>query len=103
MTDEMDLGLVSVFEGTVSLISERTTFKTKVSTSFQRKITRNGYFSLKSTLSFSAIIPDSSEIFTLVRTGDLEGIIKHVQQGQASLTNCDLKGRSLLNVRKACL
>jgi hypothetical protein len=57
--------------------------------------------SLKPTISFTAIIPDDSEIFALARGGDLQGIIKHVQQGHASLTDCDTKGRTLLNVRKA--
>lgn len=98
LIDEVDRGIVNIFEGTVSLIPAREFSRTKISTSFLQKSTENGYFSLKPTLSFCAIIPENSQIFTLTREGDLEGIINHVQQGHASLTDCDSKGRTLLNV-----
>lgn len=99
LADEADQGVIKVFEGTISLIAEREISRTKISTSFLQKSTANGYFSLKPTLTFCAIIPDTSPIFTLARKGNLAGIINHVQQGQASLTDCDSKGRTLLNVR----
>ncbi len=101
LTDEFDREIVDVFEGTINLIPASDFSRTKISTSFLQKSTVNGYMSLKPTLSFTAIIPDDSEIFTLTRRGDLQGIIDHVQQGHASLTDCDTKGRTLLNVRKA--
>lgn len=99
VTDNVNYELVNIFEGTVNLIPNETISKTKISTSFWQKCTENGYFSLKPTLSFCAIIPENSHIFTLVREGDLEGLIRHVQQGHASLTDCDPEGRTLLNVR----
>lgn len=97
-TNELDKKRINVFEGTVSLIPERDISCTKISTSFLQKWTEDCHFSLKPTLSFCAIIPDNSRIFVLAREGDLKGMINHIQQGHASLTDCDSRGRTLLNV-----
>ena len=98
LTDEIDQQVENVFEGTVSLIPERDVSRTKISASFVQKWTKNGHFSLKPSLSFCAVIPDNSHIFSLTSKGDLKGIINHIQHGHASLTDCDSKGRTLLNV-----
>lgn len=91
-----------IFEGRVNFIPKRTDRQTKISTSFMQRVTKDGFFSLKPRLSFCAIIPHNSEIFALVGDGDLKGIIVHLQQGKASLSDCDPEGRTLLNVRKYC-
>ena len=96
--DRLDQKVENVFEGMISLIPQKYISRTKFSTSFLQKWTEDGYFSLKPALSFCAIVPDNSHIFTLTREGDLEGMIKHIQQGYASLTDCDSRGRTLLNV-----
>jgi hypothetical protein len=51
-------------------------------------------------LSFHAIIAGSSPIFAAIRQGDLERLHKLLQDGQASLTDCDEDGRPLLQVRR---
>jgi hypothetical protein len=51
-------------------------------------------------LSFHAIIPGSSPVFAAVKQGDLERLHKLLQDGQASLTDCDEDGRPLLQVRQ---
>lgn len=97
-----DQEVEDIFEGIVSFIPKKTDWRTKISTSFFQRLTKDGFFSLSPRLSFCAIIPDSSEIFVLVKDGDLKGIINHLQQGKASLSDCDSEGRTLLNVRKSC-
>ena len=97
-----DQEVEDIFEGTVNFITKRTDRQTKISTSFLQRVTKEGFFSLKPRLSFCAIIPDNSEIFALVESGDLKGIINHLQQRIASLSDCDPEGRTLLNVRKHC-
>lgn len=97
VNSETDQQVENVFEGTISLIPERGISRIKLSTAFLQKWTKHGYFSPQPTLSFCAIIPDDSRIFTLTSEGDLEGMINHIQQGHASLTDCDSKGRTLLN------
>ena len=98
VNQETNQQVENIFEGTISLIPEENVSKVKISASFLQKWTENGYFSLKPTLSFCAVIPDDSRIFTLTSEGDLNGMIHHIQQGHGSLTDCDSKGRSLLNV-----
>lgn len=102
LTRKPDQEVEDVFEGTVSFISKRTDWRTKISASFIQRLTRDGFFSLSPRLSFCAIIPDHSEIFALVENGDLKGIINLLQQGKASQSDCDSEGRTLLNVRKSC-
>lgn len=98
VNQETDQQVENIFEGTISLIPEENVSKVKLSASFLQKWTENGCFSLKPTLSFCAIIPDDSRIFTLTSEGNLKGMINHIRQGHASLTDCDSRGRTLLNV-----
>lgn len=95
-----DQEVEDIFEGTVSFIPKRADRQTKISTSFLQRVTKDGFFSLKPRLSFCSIIPDNSEIFALVEGGDLKGIIYHLKQRKAFLSDCDPEGRTLLNVRK---
>lgn len=103
LTGKSDQEVEDIFEGTVSFIPKKPDWRTKISTSFFQRSTKDGFFSFSPRLSFCAIIPDSSEIFALVSRGDLKGIINHLQQGKASLSDCDSKGRTLLNYALYCL
>ena len=49
-------------------------------------------------LSFRSIVPNTSEIFCIVQYGSIENLQKAINEGTASLTDCDPDGRSLLNV-----
>lgn len=91
-----------IFEGRIDFIPKRTNRQIRISASFMQRVAKDGFFSLKPRLSFCAVIPYNSEIFDLVSCGDLKGIIDHIQQGKASLSDCDPEGRTLLNVRKHC-
>ena len=101
LTKKPDQDAENIFEGTISFIRKRSDYGTKVFASFLQRSTQNGFFSVSPSLAFCAIIPDNSEIFALVEKGDLKGIITRLQQGKASLSDCDSKGRTLLNVRKS--
>jgi len=69
--------------------------------SFGGQLSFNGVLHmLPPMLSFHAIIPGSSPIFAAIRQGDLEHLHKLLQDGQASLTDCDEDGRPLLQVRQ---
>ena len=52
-------------------------------------------------LSVSAMIPDHSEVFRVVKNGELDRLMKMLTLRQAPLTDRDTKGRCLLNVSSA--
>jgi hypothetical protein len=52
-------------------------------------------------ISYQATRPNDSEIFSIVRYGKLEELLKVLEEKTASLTDRDEEGRSLLNVRYA--
>ena len=49
-------------------------------------------------LTFRAIVPDDSEVFRVVENGSVRKLRKLLNNGKASLGDCDSMGRSLLNV-----
>jgi hypothetical protein len=54
-------------------------------------------------ITYQATRPNDSEIFSIVRFGNLEDLLKVLEEKTASLTDRDEEGRSLLNVRYASL
>jgi len=49
-------------------------------------------------ISYQAMKPNDSEVFKIVKFGDVETLIRAIESGSASLTDQDEKGRSLLSV-----
>ena len=49
-------------------------------------------------LSVSAMIPDDSEVFRVIKNGDLDRLVRMLALRQASLADRDTRGRCLLNV-----
>ena len=49
-------------------------------------------------LTYSPMIPNDSDIFTIIRDGEVHQLIKAFEEGHASLNDRDEQGRSLLNV-----
>ena len=49
-------------------------------------------------LTFRAIVPDDSEVFRVVEGGSVRKLKNLLNNGMASLGDCDSMGRSLLNV-----
>jgi hypothetical protein len=56
------------------------------------------YLDPKPKITYQAMIPNYSEIFRLIKSGQLEEFIKALDQGTASLTDRDEQGRTLLSV-----
>ena len=69
-----------------------------VSVDFKQSMSYEGSFLRRPALSVSAILPKDSEVFRLIRNGDLNGLIKLLSLRKAFLTDRDLDGRCLLNV-----
>ncbi|KAI9873346.1 MAG: hypothetical protein M1830_000510 [Pleopsidium flavum] len=91
--------VIEVFEGTVSLVPLKDTQKTKFCVAFYQKVTNAGLCVLNPSLSFPSMVPFNSEIFYIVKVGDVHKLKELLNEGAASLTDCDPEGRSLPHVR----
>jgi hypothetical protein len=91
------------FAGTISILPRTKKRKMQIRASFFQHMTQNGGYSFAPTISFHAVIPNDSKVFQLVEDGDLDGLKQMLQDGLASLTDCDMDGRSLLGVRFSIL
>jgi len=72
----------------------------QIRATFLQKIKNDGSFSLLPTLAFSAVLPVDSDAFVCAKRGDLQGLLRLLNEGKASLWDCDTGGRQLLHVRK---
>jgi hypothetical protein len=54
-------------------------------------------------ITYQAIIPNTSEVFSIIERGELEDLLRVFEVGTASLTGRDEEGRSLLNVSQVAL
>ncbi|KAF8248642.1 ankyrin [Wilcoxina mikolae CBS 423.85] len=69
----------------------------RLTASLQQKVECNGYYSLKPTLSFSAVLPLNSKVFELAKNGDVQGLLRLLSERKASLSDSDTAGRQLLH------
>lgn len=87
------------FAANLTFMSTRPELRMKLCALFyQRMLSEGGYLVVPPMLSVHFMIPDNSEIFRLIRNDNLKGIVGLLEQGRASLRDCDTKGRSLLSV-----
>jgi hypothetical protein len=56
------------------------------------------YLDPKPKITYQAMIPNNSKIFSIIEFGQVEEFVEALEQGTASLTDRDEQGRSLLNV-----
>lgn len=91
------------FAATISILPRTKERKMQIRASFFQHMTRNGGYSFTPTISFHAVIPNDSRVFRLAEGDDLDGLKQMLQDGLASLTDCDMNGRSLLGVRDTIL
>ncbi len=89
---------VDWFEGTVSLRPKSGTSRKKLLLSFLQRFSSSGFTSLSPTLSFHALLPCESAIFFAIEMGDMTSMLGLRNDKEASLTDCDTEGRSLLSV-----
>ncbi|KAF8528325.1 ankyrin repeat-containing domain protein [Trichophaea hybrida] len=90
-----------IFAGTMSFMPNSTGLRNnksfRISVSLEQAIKSGGILlSPQPTISFSAVLPENSEVFNLAKTGDLDGLVRLFSEGKASLSDCDTSGRSLL-------
>ena len=69
-----------------------------ISVDFKQSMSYEGSFLRRLALSVSAILPRDSEVFRLIKEGDLSGLIQSLSLRKAFLTDRDIDGRCLLNV-----
>jgi hypothetical protein len=70
----------------------------QVAIAFQQQMLHHGSLLKKPILTISALLPKDSNVFQLIKSGDLEGLIKSLSLREARLTDRDSFGRCLLNV-----
>jgi len=88
------------FEGTVSLRPKQGSSRKKLLLSFLQRFSSSGFTSLNPTLSFHALLPSDSAIFCAIELGDMTHMLGLLDDKEASLTDCDIEGRSLLSVSR---
>ena len=71
---------------------------TQLKVAFQQQVLYHGSFLKKPVLTVSALLPEDSRVFQIIKEGDLEGLIRSLSLGEARLTDRDTEGRCLLNV-----
>jgi hypothetical protein len=64
---------------------------------YQQLRLKNGAMNVTPSLTFSKTIPDDHPVFNLIRGGNINGLIRSFQNREASYTDRDVNGRSLLN------
>ncbi|ERF68622.1 hypothetical protein EPUS_07183 [Endocarpon pusillum Z07020] len=77
--------------------ASRTNLRTKIILGVSQQWTNTSSILSTPILSFRSIVPESSEIFDIVRYGTVCDLHQALSRGSASLTDCDPDGRSLLN------
>ena len=85
-------------EGRVSLLMPYTQ-AIKLNVIFHYKNTHSGINGLNPTISFHCMRPEGSRIFKIAGYGSVEDMLELRREGDASLSDCDVHGRTLLYVR----
>ena len=85
------------FRGRISYQPNRPN-KTGITVVFQQERCNPGYFAMTPSLSFSAVLLPDHEVFKVIEEDDPEGLGRLFHDRKASLTDCDIDGRSLLHV-----
>ncbi|SLM39701.1 Ankyrin repeat-containing domain [Lasallia pustulata] len=94
--DDPENAVLESFSATVDYLPNGAFPKSKISVSFEQFISFRSATSLNPVLSFCAMISDDAEIFQLIYEDDVHGVQRMIEQGRASLRDCDSVGRSLL-------
>lgn len=86
------------FEGIVEVFPKAGFHQKKLLVSFYQQYTSIGFRALNPSISFHARIPCKSDIYSAIRDGNMKWMLKLFSDGEAALTDCDIRGRSLLGV-----
>ena len=97
--DDPESTVLESFSATIDYLPNGSFPKSKISVAFEQFISFRDATSRNPVLSFCAMIPDDAEILYLISEDDVHGVQRMIEQGRASLSDCDSMGRSLLFVR----
>ncbi len=70
----------------------------RIAVDIRERLSYEGSFLRKPALSVSAILANDSEVFRLIKDGNLEGLIRSLSLRKVFLTDRDIDGRCLLSV-----
>lgn len=91
------LSALDYLHGNISLLPTHSTKPIKISASFIQQLTCSGFNSPHPRISYHPIVPKDAKIIQAVRSGDVGWMVELFNSGEASLHDCDVEGRSLLN------
>ena len=86
------------FTASVRSIINHPQFQAIVDVRFHQNVMPHGYCSISPSISVGMILPDDSPVFSLVRNGDVEGLLSLFRQGKASIRDHTSFGAPLLHV-----
>lgn len=93
------LEVTEIFSGSLSLLPARyNKHQTKLSAAFCQRIMREQCSVLHPIMSFCSVRPDNSTVFQVVKSGNVNELVRLFDSKNAAPTDCDSRGRSLLNV-----
>jgi len=86
------------FTASVRSIINHPQFQAIVDVRFHQNVMPHGYYSISPSISVGMVLPDDSPVFSLVRNGDIEGLLSLFRQGKASIRDHNSFGTPLLFV-----
>lgn len=85
------------FTASIRSIINHPQFQAIVDVRFHQNVMPHGYCSISPSISVGMILPDDSPVFSLVRNGDVEGLLSLFRQGKASIRDHTSFGTPLLH------
>ena len=86
------------FSATLDYIPSGQVSNFKITAKFHQYVRLHNFTSLSPALTYAAMVPEDAEIFSCVYADDVRGMLSLIEQGLASFSDCDPKGRPLLYV-----
>ena len=90
--------VVDVYTSVLEVISRTPSWDYKIIVTLMQQATPRGTELLRSTMIYSAIIPDDAPIWQCIENDDVSGMRSLFEQGEASVSDCNSDGESLLGV-----
>jgi hypothetical protein len=86
------------FAAKIEFLPKKAIMRAKILARFEQNMDFFGFNVMNPTIMLHNIVPDDSEIFSAIKSGDLHQLVALLKDGKASLRDCDADGRSLLSV-----
>ena len=85
---------------TVKTVPNEQALQAVLTTYFHQRIDFDGYHYLHPSISVGIRLPKTHPVFSVMKNGDLAGLLRMLDQGEASLRTYDEEGRPLIGVIK---